>query len=400
MRLLCLLCLALLPAAAYSYNQNHSRYHLIDASFQHQAPALFAIETRWQDGDETLNQFRIKRLVSLKPHVRYHQPILMVAPFNATLEQYALTSSGNYQDSFEAQLALAGFDVWIIEDRIFTGDPADCDGLVDCSVMGTWGLGLRNQDIEFARSLLQHATHENRPIIGGTTGGGMAAIAAINANPDHYRALFSTGGLYSADEEIRAHNQLSCDNFRTEISEGILYRDALGGLDVLIAAARDYPEEISAVDPSVSNYQFIVNILTGSGALGFLAFTPSYRFAAPNETLDDYKYMNAEVFYQDTQTFGKLVSHSHFADIKCSIAGERTFTGHLDQFKGNVLFLGGGSSMAPLEIDNAKLFTQAVVQVIVDPTDGGEADNYLVDYSFREEVLDQPLINWLQQQYD
>ncbi|AJQ93784.1 hypothetical protein [Gynuella sunshinyii] len=397
--LFCALCLTLLSIAGYAHNESPVPYRLVDATIQYQAPALITFESRWQDGDNPLNQFRIKRITHLNYDTHPLKPLLLTASFNATLEHYALSSTGRYQDSFEATLALAGFDVWIVEDRIFTSDPSDCDWL-DCSIMGTWGLELRGRDIEFTRQLIQHATHVANPVIGGVTGGGMAAIAAVNANNTHYRALFSTAGLYSTDEAIRQHNQAACDSFYDQIDAGNLYRDSLGGLDVLIAAARDFPDSTSAADPSVSNYQFVVNVLTSPGGLGFLAFTPTYRFAAPTATLDDYQYMKADMFFKDSEYFGTLVSNNHFANLNCSIAGDRTFTHDLNKFTGDVLFLGGGESQAPLEIDTASLFEQANVQVIVDPADGGEADNYLVDYSLRQEVLDQPLINWLQQQYD
>ena len=55
--------------------------------------------------------------------------------------------------------------------------------------------------------------------------------------------------------------------------------------------------------------------------------------------------------------------------------------------------------MTPLQIDNLPLFARANVQVISDPEDGGEADNYLVDVEWRRQVLDEPLLNWLAQQY-
>ena len=84
----------------------------------------------------------------------------------------------------------------------------------------------------------------------------------------------------------------------------------------------------------------------------------------------------------------------------CSIAGDPTYTQWLGDFTGDVLFLGGGAGMAPLQQDNATLFVNAAsVDVIVDPVDGGEGDNFLVDFEDRQLRLDNPLLDWLDNQY-
>lgn len=400
--LLSLICLLAFPALLQASPFHLSPYKLVDVTVYSQTPELLSIESQWQYGDNELNHFRIKRILNrnniFKPFKPF-KPILFVAPFNATLEHYTLSSTGDYRDSIEAQLSLAGYDVWIVEDRMYTGAPEDCEQRYDCSVIGTWGLASRSQDIELTRQLIKHATGVSNPVIGGITGGGIAAMAAVNAHPENFRALFSTGGFYSQDETIRDYNRTTCELFRAAVEAGDYYRESLGGLEMLIVLARNDPDGISPFDPSVTNYQLVVNLLTGAGMLGFLSYTPEYRFAAPTATLDDYKYMNAELFYEDSHYFGTLVSHSHFSDIYCTIAGDDSFINQLKYFKGNALFLGGGHGMTPLQIDNLPLFARANVVVISDPEDGGEADNYLVDLEWRQQVLDGPLLKWLSRQY-
>ena len=389
-------CLLVIPTALFAFPFSH--YQLIETSYQFKKPGILTTTWRWQDGTNELNQFRIKRVRNFRSF-RRHQPFLFVSPFNVTLEKYSLTTTGQYRHSIEAQLALAGFDVWIVEDRVYTAPETDCQQRYDCSVMADWGFNLRTKDIEFTRSQMALTTGVTNPVIGGITGGGVAALAAVNAHPEKYRAVFSTGGFYSEEPTIQTFNQQSCDLFRKAIANGDYYRDSLSGFDTLINLAKNDPDAPSPSNPSLSNYQFVVDLLTSAGALGFLAYTPDYRFAAPNETKTDYKYMNAALFFEDTTNFGTLVSHNHFTDFYCSIAGERTYMSQLDQFTGNVLLMGGGQAMAPLQVDSKALFPQARVRIIIDPSNGGEADNYLVDFDWRQEVLDQPLLQWLASQY-
>ncbi|BCE02521.1 hypothetical protein TYM08_P2584 [Marinicellulosiphila megalodicopiae] len=105
--------------------------------------------------------------------------------------------------------------------------------------------------------------------------------------------------------------------------------------------------------------------------------------------------MDIELFYKDYDTFGHLASVQHHIDINCAFTGERTYTDKLSDYSGKVLLLGGGGSMTPMLIDTGMLFTHATVKVINNPSDGGEADNYLIDVRDHRKVLDRPLLKWL-----
>ena len=380
--------------------QAHSDYELVSSQFTFEAPSITTLEMRWQAGDNPLNQFRIKRVLDAKAWFKPKKPVLFISPFNVTSDHYTLSSTGEYQHSLEAQMALAGYDVWIVEDRVYTEDPALCESEYDCSVVSDWSFDVRFQDIELARHFIYWVTGVKDPVIGGITGGGMVSIALVNEYPQAFRGLFSTGAIYSLDPDTVAKNQMECDNFHALIADGIGYADALFGLTPLVEAAKNDPDGPSFAAPGLTNLQFLVLLLGTPGGLGAASLTPNYSFATGLPDLSDFAYMNKDVFYEDYYYFGGLASNRHFADIVCSIAGDPTYTQWLGDFTGDVLFLGGGAGMALLQQDNATLFVNAAsVDVIVDPVDGGEGDNYLVDFEDRQLRLDNPLLDWLDNQY-
>ena len=131
------------------------------------------------------------------------------------------------------------------------------------------------------------------------------------------------------------------------------------------------------------------------------AFSDAYIFAAGDVGAGTLTYMNAQVFYRDFETFGTLISVQHFADIACGLAGETTHTGNLAAFQGAVKFLGTGQALGPMLQDTAALFTAASsVEVVLNPHDGGEADNYLVEDALRKQLTDNQLIPWIKAQFE
>ncbi|WP_422381262.1 hypothetical protein [Marinicellulosiphila megalodicopiae] len=371
---------------------------LID-EFKTKEGPLTIVEQNWQDGDNVLNQFSTKQIKREHKNKYKHKhkkalPIVILASsFNVTIDHLSISSTGKYLDSFEAVLAKAGFEVWVIEDRMLFGDASICEQN-DCSIMQTWGLDQRVEDIKWLKDHVINAGNQE-VVVGGITGGGMAAIATVNRYPDDFVGVFSTGALYSNDIETQIHNMQSCDDFKMAQSQGVDYLNVLEGFDPVISLARYYPEQDSPIFMGLTNKQTLLTILGVPGFLGKNAYSASYVFGLAKTDLSDFKYVDIELFYRDYDTFGHLASVQHHLDINCAFTGERTFTDQLEYFNGDVLLLGGGGAMTPMLVDTGDLFTQANVKVVNNPIDGGEADNYLIDSQIRKKILDRKIIKWI-----
>ena len=206
------------------------------------------------------------------------------------------------------------------------------------------------------------------PVIGGNTGGGFAALAAINAYPTHYRGVYASGSIFSHDPAVRARNRAFCHTFEAQLAAGQIFFDGLSQFTPIVAAARTAPDDPSPFASGLTNFQFLVSLVATPGVLGPNAFSDAYIFAAGNVGAGTLTYMNAHVFYRDFETFGTLISVQHFADIACGLAGETTHTDNLAAFQGAVKLLGTGQALGPMLQDTAALFTSASsVEVVINP---------------------------------
>jgi hypothetical protein len=364
------------------------------------AHRIFRTTLVFQEGQNPLNRFTVQRVRKVS---RVQQrPLLLLSPLNASLGHYELRTGARYTESFIGNLANNGIDVWALEDRFHRGAVDSCEAGSgnDCSVMATWDLNKRVEDAEFTRQLILVATGGVKPVIGGNTGGGFAALAAINAHPTHYRGVYASGSIFSNDPAVRARNAAFCQVFQAQLANGQIFFDGLSQFTPIVVAARTAPNDPSLFAPGLTNFQFLVSLVSTPGLLGPNAFSDSYIFAAGNVGAGTLTYMNAEVFYNDFETFGTLISVQHFADISCGMAGDRTHTDNLAAFQGAVLLLGTGQALGPLLQNTADLFTSASsVDIVINPQDGGEADNFLVEDARRKRLTDNQLIPWIKAQF-
>ena len=375
--------------------------HLVDVDVDFPAHGIFRTTLVFQEGPNPLNRFTIQRV--RKVALVHPRPLLLLSPFNASLEHYELRTGASYTESFIGNLAENGIDVWALEDRFHRGAAHSCEAGRgnDCAVMATWGLHKRVEDAELTRQLILAATGGVTPVIGGNTGGGFAALAAINAHPTHYRGVYASGSIFSNDPAVRARNRAFCEAFEAQFAAGQMFFDGLSQFAPIVAAARTAPDEPSPFTSGLTNFQFLVALVATPGVLGPNAFSNSYIFAAGDVGAGTLTYMNAQVFYRDFETFGTLISVPHFADLSCGLAGETTHTGNLAAFQGAVKLLGTGQALGPMLQDTAALFTSASsVEVVINPQDGGEADNYLVEDALRKQLTDKQLIPWIKAQFE
>jgi pimeloyl-ACP methyl ester carboxylesterase len=374
--------------------------HLVDVDVDFPAHGIFRTTLVFQEGQNPLNRFTMQRV--RKVSLVKQRPLLLLSPFNASLGHYELSTGGSYTESFIGNLAENGIDVWGLEDRFHRGTADSCEAGRgnDCAVMATWDLHKRVEDAEFTRQLILAATGGVKPVIGGNTGGGFAALAAINAYPTHYRGVYASGSIFSNDPAVQARNRVFCEAFEAQLAAGQIFFDGLSQFTPIVAAARAAPNDPSPFAPGLTNFQFLVSLVSTPGLLGPNAFSDSYVFAAGNVGAGTLTYMNAHVFYSDFETFGTLISVQHFADISCGMADDTTYTGNLAAFKGAVKLLGTGQALGPMLQDTAALFTSASsVDVVINPQDGGEADNFLVEDALRKQLTDNQLIPWIKAQF-
>ena len=385
-----------LPVYA-SHLYKFSDYQLVSISFDRPAPKVLKIVSRFQEGDDSLDQFSITRVLKF-PDVFFHRkPLILLAPFSEDARYFEISQS-DFSHSLAGVLANSGFDLWLVDDRVNRSQLGDCEsGAVDCSTMKNWNITTRVRDAEFARTLVKKSYPYKNPVIGGFTGSGPAAIAAVNAYPTHYSGLFSTGAGYSNDPVVRAYNTQLCELGNERIFQGIYFDTGINALTPLILAARDFPNDpappIPGLPPGLTNHQLLILITSTPELLGSFALSPTYIFAEGDIFSDSFTTLSESSLFQLTELFPPYASVAGITELNCSLAGDTTHVDNLHAFKGDILFTGGEAGMGPFLQSTAELFTN-VNSLLVDIAPGrGEANYYLA--TDREQTLDPMLINWL-----
>src|SRR5207344_2337857 len=80
-------------------------------------------------------------------------PLILLSPFGFQSEFWELTNLG-YNDSFVARVALAGNDVWLVDNRTAELAPGSCEsGAVDCTPLVDWGVDTGVDDALYVQNL-------------------------------------------------------------------------------------------------------------------------------------------------------------------------------------------------------------------------------------------------------
>ena len=115
-----------------------SEYRIASVGHDHPSAEIERTTIAVQAGSDPLNRFRIVRLQAQGPALHDANPLMLLSPFGFPVEFWEITESGDYNDAFAPQVALAGHDVWLVDSRLADAEAGECEsGAVDCSAMAT-----------------------------------------------------------------------------------------------------------------------------------------------------------------------------------------------------------------------------------------------------------------------
>ncbi len=351
-----------------------------------------------QTGGNPLNRFFMHRVTKNAPESAFRGAILLLPPLGSGFQNYEVSEDNNYNDSFVGFFANRGFDVWGYSQRVQGIVAGSCEsGGVDCSPMADWGLQTIVNDVAFIRQQIGLTHPGQKPVVGGLSLGSIASVAVINAAPDDYAgALLIEGTLYDTDPQVRAINQGFCDMFDGLLAQGVYYDGqglpAFKLVAQLATAAPNAPSPLPGFPPGLTNHQAFVAFMSVPN-VSPLTPRPNYFFAAGDVQQDRLFFANDALLRANIAQFVDYVAWRTVRDVSCGLAGDRTFTNNLQNFKGAVYVVAGGHGFGTGMLDTAALMTSASKTInFVEAF--GHVDAYF-EGSHRQN-LDQPILAWLE----
>lgn len=370
--------LAALPAAAAG-----PAYQITASVASHDGP-LTRTEFTVSAGTDPLDRFKMVRLASSDPLARFAGSLLLVPPLGTTFSFYEQRDEFNTPGSSLTEFfALRGFDVYGYSPR-YEGIPAGaCEaGVVDCSVMKTWGLQSIVDDVTFVRSQIAVLHPGSKVIIGGVSLGCISSIAVVNAHPADYDGVVTWEGmLYSANPQVRALDQGYCSALQAQLAADVVYDGVDDNvLKEVMKLSRVTPGGLTPIPvfpPTLTNHQTMVAAVSTS--------TPGpASMTVPNEVLingslaqDRLLFASEPRVYENVSRFVSYSPVVLLADITCSIAGvESQFTSNLGHFTAPLLAIGGGRAFGAYMGDQLALFGSTQKTFLLQP-DFGHVDHYM-----------------------
>jgi hypothetical protein len=264
--------------------------------------------------------------------------------------------------------------------------------------MADWGLATITSDVSYIRQQIVAAYPDLKIVIGGLSAGSIAAMAAINAQPNDYAgAILIEGTLHDPDANVRAINANFCSNWEALLSAGVYYDGQSGpavkALSQLAQVAPNAPTVFPGFPPGLTNHQAFV-LAMSAPPLSPLAPRPGYYNLAGNVIEDRFIYANEPLVHANLATFFDYTPIRSLRDLNCGLAGETTFTNNLGSFHGPVIMFAGGHGFGSAMFSTAQLMTSANVTINSNQEYGH------VDYMFAKDHLhdlEHPIHTWLLQ---
>ena len=356
--------------------------------------------TTVQSGNNALNRFRITEVKKADlSNQGLKGVILLLPPLGSGFQNYEASENGDYNNSFVAFFARRNFLVVGYTPRQGNLTAGNCEsGTVDCSPMADWGLATISSDVSYIRQQIVAAYPDLKIVIGGLSMGSVAAMAAINAQPNDYAgAILIEGTLHDPDVNVRAINTNFCANWDALLAAGVYYDGQSGpavkALSQLAQVAPNAPAVFPGFPPGLTNHQAFV-LAMSAPPLSPLAPRPGYYNLAGNVIEDRFIYANEPLVHANLGTFFDYTPIRSLRDLNCGLAGETTFTNNLGSFHGPVIMFAGGHGFGSAMFSTAQLMTSANVTINSNQEYGH------VDYMFAKDHLhdlEHPIHTWLLQ---
>ena len=352
-----------------------------------------------QEGDNPLNRFFITRVEKPKPNQTLAGVIVVLPPLGSGFQNYEASADGDYNNSFAGFFARRNYALVGYSPRVQDLTAGSCEnGSIDCSPLADWGLQTIVDDVAFIR---QHVAQEYPgfiPKIGGLSMGSIAAMATLNAYPNHYSgAILIEGTLHDTDPAVQAINAGFCAQFEGLLAAGVFYDGQSGPgikfLNQLAQVAPDQPNMLPGFPPGLTNHQAFVLALSAT-PLSPLSPRPGYFNIAGSFVEDRFFFANEPLVHANIATFVDYTTIRSLRDLNCGLAGETTFTNNLVSFTGPVIMFAAGHGFGSAMFDTAQLLGAA------DVTINSNGDYGHVDYMFslnHVHELEQPILKWLKE---
>lgn len=348
-------------------------------------------------GDEALNTFDVVRVQRSSMTCSGDPGVILLSPFGFQTKFWELTQAG-YNDSFVARVALAGYDVWMVDNRTADLAPGSCESeAVDCTPLADWGVDTGVADAMFVQKLVKMAHPGQKPVVGGFSGGSSAAIASVNSNPNSFSGLFMwEGTLFTKDPAIRARNAAFCAQDEDLLADGVVVDASVQGFKAILnlaTAAPSAPSPIPGFPPGTTNLQALIFAFSVPNPANPLNFTDGFVRLVGDPFAATLTYSNLARFQLLGPLVGNYAPVRFLRDSHCAMGGLDThWTSRLNKFKGGVLVYAAGLGFGQMMLDTASLMTKAHVTVNYRP-ELGESDFYYLNNWQTETVT--PFTNWL-----
>jgi pimeloyl-ACP methyl ester carboxylesterase len=371
-------------------------YDVLSANITHPHPSLERVVYQVEVDHAALNRFSITHVSDR--HGGRAGPVLLLSPFLLPGQFYEISETGEYEKSAAGELAKAGFDVWLVDQRRTHLPVGACESGADCSAMAHWDFDAYSQDALFALSLLKSFNPRQKPVVGGFSAGSNAALATVNRAPREFAGVFLyEGTFFTEDPVIASHNDAICTTLEGAIAGGAVFDPSAAVLGQVLRLAQVTPgaaSPLSFFPPGTSNQQAMFYVFGTPPPVGALSPTPWFVRNQVDFTTQRFVYTNEQRLELVGPLFDNYGSLAALRDLSCGLAGrDDSYYRNVGSFRGDVLVYVEGTGFGPAMFDTVSLFEHAAHVNIEHHPELGEADPY---FGFRwKHTFLKPLRDWL-----
>ncbi len=389
-----LILFALLSCAAATQAQT---YQIVGTESSIIAGDLKRTVNTVQVGSNPLDRFLVTRVRKSVSPGALKGTLLLLPPLGSGFQNYEVGDGGDYEKSFAGFFARRGFDVWGYSQRVQGLTAGQCEsGAAECSAMAGWGVQTILDDVAYIRQQIGAAHPGEKPYVGGLSLGSIASIAVINQRPaDYAGTILLEGSLYTENPETRAINAGFCSAFDGLLAAGVYYdgqsTPGFKLLSHLAAVAPDDPTPLPGFPAGFTNHRAWVAAMSAP-PVGPTTPRPGYFFLAGSVAEDRLTYADEALVHANIARFVDYVATRTIRDVSCALAGERTYSDNLENFRGAVLMIAGGHGFGPEMLDTKALLTNADVTVSY-KEEYGHVDHVFSTRHMQE--VEHPVLAWL-----